>query len=260
MGVVKICERECTAIPFYAKLTGINLYSIEELSYYLYENIYLADQTIIGEDLYVWLEQEAGYAQLAEKLRADEKAGCTVYDQAVTILQVSEYYSAEQMEELSSTIRMMSGMQEQERLKFKADELFENGNIWAAVSEYERILSIRQNLKLPVEFYGKIWNNLGCCYARLFLFKKAAACFDMAYQFQKSMEYKKLAVCARKLAQTNDSESEDLMMDEEYKKLVELTKEELRRIQKRSLEKMSDSDRNALLRKWERNYRKVSRI
>ena len=56
MGTVKLCVHESAKTPNYAEATGNHLYSIEELAYYLYENIYLIDERIIDEKLYSWIE------------------------------------------------------------------------------------------------------------------------------------------------------------------------------------------------------------
>ena len=160
MGFVKLCVHKTVKTPYYAEATGIHLYSIEELAYYLYENIYLVDERMMEEKLYSWIEMELELPSLAEKLRSGNSTGNHVYNQVMAILQASEYYSEEELEVLSEKIKTISGLQAQERMKYKADEMLQNENYWAAVNEYEKILSIRQNSKLAVGFYAGVWNNL----------------------------------------------------------------------------------------------------
>lgn len=230
MGTVKLCVHELAKTPYFVEATGISVYSIEELAYYLYENIYLIDERLMEEKLYTWIERELEMEALAERLRNGKTAGNHVYNQAMTILKASEYYSEEELKELSEKIRTISGLQTQERMKYKADELLQNKNYWAAIVEYERILSIRQSSKLKVDFYAKVWNNLGGCYARLFLFEKAAVCYENAYQFQKISEYKEKAHYARQLAGYGQSESEELVeskLSEEFLKQSEAVLKDL---------------------------------
>lgn len=224
MGTVKICAHEMAKTPYFVEAAGIHLYSIEELAYYLYENIYLIDERLIEEKLYTWIERELEMETLAERLRNGKTAGNHVYNQVMTILKASEYYSEEELNQLSEKIRTISTLQTQERMKHKADELLQNKNYWAAIIEYERILSIRQSSKLKVDFYAMIWNNLGGCYARLFLFEKAASCYENAYQFQKIADYKEKAHYARKLAGYGQEELEELLeskLSEEFVKEAE---------------------------------------
>lgn len=224
MGTVKLCVHELAKTPYFVEATGISIYSIEELAYYLYENIYLIDERLIEEKLYTWIERELEMETLAERLRNGKTAGNHVYNQVMTILKASEYYSEEELNQLSEKIRTISTLQTQERMKHKADELLQNKNYWAAIIEYERILSIRQSSKLKVDFYAMIWNNLGGCYARLFLFEKAAICYENAYQFQKIADYKEKAHYARKLAGYGQEELEELLeskLSEEFVKEAE---------------------------------------
>ena len=75
MGTVKLCVHELAKTPYFVEATGISIYSIEELAYYLYENIYLIDERLIEEKLYTWIERELEMETLAERLRNGKTAG-----------------------------------------------------------------------------------------------------------------------------------------------------------------------------------------
>ena len=230
MGAVKLCVHKPVKTPFYIESTSVRLYSIEELAYYLYKNIYLIDERDIDEKLYCWIEMELGFTSLAEKLRGGKATGSHVYNQVMTILQASEYYSEAELSELSEKIKNISGMQTQERMKYKADELAQKGKYWEAIAEYDRILGIRQNSKLTVQFYAAVWNNLGACYAKMFLFEKAATCFESAHQFQKIAEYREKAYYARKLARYGQNGIEELQepkLSAEFLEKAELVLKEI---------------------------------
>jgi len=258
MGAVKLCVHKIAKTPYYVEITGIHLYSIEELAYYLYENIYLIDDRIIGEKLYVWIEKELGLEKLAGKLRSGSNVGIHVYNQVMTILQASGYYSENELTRLSEKIKAISGLQTQERMKYKADELLENGNYWAAITEYERLLSIRQSSRLTVDFYARVWNNLAGCYARLFLFEKAAGCFENAWQFQKLSEYKEKAYYARKLAGYGQEQQEQLLeskISEEFVRQSEKVLQELEEKSRRDCGKIAPEE---FLKAQEKNYYRIS--
>ena len=71
-----LCQVKKAEKPYYIESIGIHIYTIEELCFYLYENIYLIDQTIINEALCDWLRDELGlkklYRQLYEQLEKQE--------------------------------------------------------------------------------------------------------------------------------------------------------------------------------------------
>lgn len=260
MGAVKICVHRTAETPFYVKSMGVRLYSIEELAYFLYENIYLIDEQLVDEKLYLWLETELGLEMLAEKLRNGKTSGNHVYNQVMSILQASEYYSEEELSKLSEKIREISGLQTQERMKAKADVLSGNGNYWSAVLEYEKLLSIRQSSRLSVEFYAKVWNNLAGCYTRLFLFEKAAGCFENAYQFQKLEAYREKAWYARKLAERGKEPEEELLESGIPEQLTIQAKTVFSDMEKQAEELCRNRSMEEFLEAEEKAYSKISCI
>ena len=46
-----------------------NIYSLEELCYFLYHNLYLVDSSVINENLCIWISEELDLPRLAAKLR-----------------------------------------------------------------------------------------------------------------------------------------------------------------------------------------------
>lgn len=257
MGAVKLCRNKTAETPYYAESAGIHFYSVEELAFYLYENIYLADDGFVGEKLYEWLEKELGMKTLAERLRNGGSTGSNVYNHVMTILQASEYYSERELTELSQKIREISGMQTQERMKYKADEFLQNGNYWAAAAEYEKILSIRQSSRLSVGFYAAVWNNLAGSYARLFLFGKAALCFENAYRFEKLPEYRERACYARMLAEDGQEPEETLEagLTEDF---MRQAAGRLDAIEEKSRQKVRKTDISELLSDEKKKYGKIS--
>ena len=260
MGLIKLCIHKTTKIPFYAEATGIHLYSMEELAYYLHENIYLIDERVVEERLYSWIEEELELPALAEKLRGGRSTGNHVYNQVMTILQASEYFSEEELKLFSEKITTISGLQAQEKMKYKADEMAQNENYWAAITEYERILSIRQSSKLPVDFYAAVWNILAGCYARLFLFEKAAGCFENAYQFDKIQEYKEKAYYARKLAEYGGREEEALREHNFSEEFLQNASQNLSLLEEKSRGECEVLSVKDFLKKQEKSYCKISCI
>ena len=53
-----LCQVKKAEKPFYIENISTNIYSIEELCYYLYNNLYLVDSSLISSKLCTWLEEE----------------------------------------------------------------------------------------------------------------------------------------------------------------------------------------------------------
>lgn len=185
MCAVILCKRKRAAIPYEIESMGIHLYSMEELAYFLYENVYMVDRRIMGRRLFRWIAEEIGDEGLAMRLEKGSESGIGLPNLILAVLREVDYYTQEELNALTERMKLLATYQEQERLKLRADEYFINGNYQAAIYEYQKILDIRQSDRLGVEFYAHVWNNLGVCYCRLFLFYKASKAFRTSYQYQR---------------------------------------------------------------------------
>ena len=74
------------------------------------------------------------------------------------------------------------------RQKLKGDYLVRSGMFAGAVQEYCQILERRSPGNLGAQFYAGVWNNLGCAYARQFLFRDAAECFSTAWKLVRTKD------------------------------------------------------------------------
>lgn len=212
MGAVIICSQEPVSSPYYIESMGIRIYSMEELAYFLYENIYLVDKRILGTRLFDWIREEIHNPELAERLQKGREAGGSIQNMVLTILRSVNFHSEEELLSLSAKMKVLNTYQEQERLKLRADEYFAGRNYQAAIYEYEKILDIRQSDRLGVEFYAHVWNNLGVCCCRLFLFGRAASAFRTSYQYKRDPEVLKEYVFAMRLG----------LSDEDFEEAMEL--------------------------------------
>lgn len=201
MGLVSICRYQRTKTPFFVEQAGVNLYSLEELSYFLYQNICLVDRKFFDERLCRWLREEAGCGELAGRLQKGISSGTGFQNLVLSVVGASGIYYGKELSDLGERIRGLQTLTEQERLKLRADELLNNRNEWAAMEEYRHILKMHQNSRLGMGFYGAVWNNLGVCYARQFLFREAADCFETSYEYHPEEAVKEQAELARQLAE-----------------------------------------------------------
>ena len=55
MGELILCKRPIAAIPYYLEGASINVYSLEELSYFLYHHTYQIPQDFMSVELCHWI-------------------------------------------------------------------------------------------------------------------------------------------------------------------------------------------------------------
>lgn len=184
MGLVTICKYKRAKKPLCVEQAGVNLYSLEELSWFVYRNICLVDRQFFDERLCRWLSEEIGYPELAQRIRNGIQAGTNVQNLVLSVAGASDLFDGRKLQELKDRLGSLTGLSEQERRKLRADELLDSRKEWAAIEEYHRILTMHQNTRLGLSFYAAVWNNLGVCYARQFLFEDAAECFGISCEYE----------------------------------------------------------------------------
>ena len=155
MGELILCRQQIAAMPYYIETVSLNVYSLEEMCYYVQNNLYLMEQDFMEEELCRWVEEELKLEETAQQLREIRETGGTLSEFVLCLLSASGYFNAGELKSIRQTLQEMEN---------KTD--FECGKIRA------------QN---PV-IAGNVWHNLGTAYARLFLFEKAAGCYSHAYE------------------------------------------------------------------------------
>ena len=162
--------------------------------------ICLAEPQMFDDRLCRWLEEELGSSELARRIRNGKESGTNFQNLVISIVGAVDLFTNQELAELGEQLKSLGTMQEQERLKLRADGLLNSRNEWAAAEEYRRILRMHQNTRLGVEFYAAVWNNLGICYVRQFLFERAVECFETSMQFAPHEDTRKYRELAEQLA------------------------------------------------------------
>ncbi len=183
-----LCQVKQAAKPYYIESVSTNIYSLEELCFYLYENIFLIDHTIINEKLCAWIGEELGLTKLAKQLNDQLEKQQGILSFVLPIFREAGYLSPQESKELQDQISKLEVQPEDERQKLKGDYLTRSGMYGNAVHEYYQVLERRTPGNLGAQFYASVWNNLGCAYARLFLFPEAADCFKKAWDLVRTKE------------------------------------------------------------------------
>ena len=65
-----LCQTKKAEVPYFIENISTNIYSLEELCYYLYHNLYLVDKTIINEGLCAWIQEELELPEACGKAAA----------------------------------------------------------------------------------------------------------------------------------------------------------------------------------------------
>ena len=166
--------------PYYFEKVYVNIYTMEELCYVLYENAFLIDKDILDKKLVEWIDKECGLTDLARNLYMLVNTNALPGAFVGTILEYVGYYNADEIEKVESILRMNVSMNVFEKWKAKADFLYENHHYYLALKEYERVLSSIDDEE--TELKSRIFNNMGVTCMALCLYDSAVDYFKKAYE------------------------------------------------------------------------------
>lgn len=186
MGTLILCSHPLAALPYYVERAGLNVYSLEELSYYIENNLYLLEQDFMSGELCDWIGEELGMNAAADALRGIRNKDGGLSEFVLYILSQSGYCDRDKRKQIADALRGMEQKSEYERIKMRADRHMENGSYISAVYEYRKLLK-QEEEKNPV-LIGNVWHNLGTAYVRLFLFEEAGDCYKRAYEQNENPE------------------------------------------------------------------------
>ncbi len=185
MGELLLCDGILADIPFYIENVSLNIYSLEELCYYLEQNTFFLEPDFMSEDLCSWIETEAGNQDLARRLRTIRNANGSLQEFVSAILEETAFCSGERIQEIREELRETTDKTGYECQKLRADRWMKNQRYASAVAEYQSLLQERD---IPPDFQGDVWHNLGTAYARLFFWEEAGECYRRAYELNQRSE------------------------------------------------------------------------
>lgn len=181
MSGYRLCQNAVASVPYYIENISTNIYSLEELCYYIQHNIYLLDETIVNEGLCNWIRDALGLKKLYLALYRELEREGSLGDFILPIFKEISYLSHQEFKEINNVLTRLEHEPDISRQKLKADYLVENGKYVNAIKFYKHILNQSKGSKLGGQFIGEVYYNMGCAYMRMFQYDDAVDCFASAY-------------------------------------------------------------------------------
>lgn len=279
MGELLYCNEPIAAMPYYLEGLSWNVYSLEELCYYIENNTYLVERDFMNEELCTWIGKEVKNMKLAERLRDIMRMEGRLSEFVLAILVECGYCSKDKIRTIIQLLQEMEEKSDFECNKLRADRLMEKEKYLSSIYEYKRLLECVDADTQEPWILGNIWHNLGTAYARLFLFKEAIHCYETAYSLNKNEESLKECLFAYRCLH---DELGFLRVAEKYQLTAEKVNEIKQELSECSrceetiafeskleeIARMNNSDEKAkynqalsnIIFNWKEEYRKICRI
>lgn len=263
-----LCRQEPVTRPFYMEALGLYLYSSQELCYVIYNNPLLVLDEFVDEQLLTFLRDELNQGFLALKLERWLKGGGNPDEALVVILQECDYYTAAEIAKYRQLIANLRKLHPADFGKRKADELFDLRQYGKALKLYREMLQIPPDQVADENYFGRIWQNIGSCYARRFQLEEALEAYEKAYDKtgdQKMLEqtYKLSLLDSRLILKSRYRQSATDENKEQWERqLAEARVKAASSPETQRLERLFMRDpvkrqagMNRLLQQWKREYR-----
>ncbi|SCZ77347.1 hypothetical protein [Pseudobutyrivibrio xylanivorans] len=182
MSTLIYCKNALSATPYYIEEAALNVYSLEELSYYILNNVYLLSSKLMSPELCNWVGRELKEPKLAAELQGLVQNNAPLHIFVGHILGSNGYASNKEIKDILAIIATFENKSEAERKKLRADRLMAKDKLVDAIYEYETLLADDVAKTMPKIVEGDVYHNLGCAFSRLFFFTEAMQCFDEAYK------------------------------------------------------------------------------
>jgi tetratricopeptide (TPR) repeat protein len=271
MGELLFCNEPIAAMPYYVEGISWNIYSLEELCFYIENNPYLIDRDFMNEELCTWIGKEIKNIKLAESLRDIMRMEGKLSEFVLVILVECGYTAKNKIGSIIQILQEMEEKSDFERNKLRADRLMDKEKYLGSIYEYKRLLEASDAFQQTPQILGNIWHNLGTAYARLFLFKEAIHCYENAYKLNENEESLKECLFAYRCIHDEIGflrvASQYGLSQEKIENIrVELSEirhgEEIMKFEERleTIGSANDSTVNNIIFNWKEEYRRISRI
>lgn len=204
MGELILCERPIAANPIFIEDAAINIYSLEELSYYIADNTYLLNADFISVELCNWIGRELGFKELEQQLLETIRAEAPLHIFVGQILSFTGYLTGQEIRKVLEIIASFENKSPAECQKMRADRLMEKDKLVDAIYEYEHMIDDGVLSQVSAQLEGDVWHNLGTAYGKLFFFEEATACFEEAYRRNHRQQSLRSMLAAMRCAKNED--------------------------------------------------------
>lgn len=186
MGKVILCSGKIASIPYTFTGSNVSVYSIEEMSYYLYTHIYEVYEDFLSDSLIQWVRIQVALPNLADKLLALKTNNNNLKDIIVTILCSNDYYTEKEVKEIIQVLDRIMGLPRIKRRKIRGDYFMKYAMYHNALEEYESILQDSEIKTFTEVEYGNLLHNIGIVYVHVISYQEASMYFKEAYQRNQS--------------------------------------------------------------------------
>lgn len=165
-------------IPYYIKEADVNIYSIQQLAYFIYNYGMLILNNFVSKNLIFYISNNLNMPELGVMLRDMFNKNAKLLDMLILILRNSNYYDEEEINLFRMERLKLLDLSETDYIREAGDKLFKLKKYEKAILQYSKIHK-KDNIALL---------HLAFCYAKLQFYDNAVNYLNELYTRTKSIE------------------------------------------------------------------------
>ncbi len=187
MSKVILCTSKTADTPFTFLNTKVEIYTYEELCFYIFNNTVLISKSVLSDKLFNFIREELGMEELADKLMGLMNKTAYAQDLLIEILNAGDYYTPEEIKTYAAAWQKYRKLSPLQRAKLKADGYLAYRRYIKAATLYDEILDDIGDDE-DVTFLGNVYHNRAVAAANNMDLDDAKKFFLKAYEYNNNME------------------------------------------------------------------------
>ena len=241
-----------------------NIYSLEEINYFLYHHIDLLYRDFFCDALFDFLDLELEEHELAEKLRKMSRSAAGTSQMVRCLLSESYYYNSRELSELTGLVAELDSFDQADRLKIQGEKAFKEGRYEAALESFLQILIRKGRDDHSDAFYAQIAYMAGKIYAYMLMVKMANSYFNYAYELYPDPMYARACMYMSMITGDDEEKLQSIVRYKMSDETLESIEDRVASIKheisagadtiafKNSINTLADTD--MILNKWKEEY------
>lgn len=186
MTGLHLCRIRPAGEPFYISAASLNVWTAEELSYFIATYSALADESLATPALTRWVSGELGLYDTALKMEQALRAGGSLAAFFTPFLRSADYLTDKEIRTCTARISELEVRTPGEKLRRKADALFDLHRYEQAMRLYEKADAACGTWEKDLR--SAIWRGCGAAAMQMLEYEKGCAAFRRAYDAKNSRE------------------------------------------------------------------------
>lgn len=194
-------------LPLDMQMSGTRIFSLEELCWYLFKNVYAITPELFNEKMFFWMDRVTGSHSLALALDNYKTGGKSLKEIVRLLLNSVDYLSNSEIAFVYNKLQEMEHQNPVEQARQAADNYNRYGHYMAALKSYHHVvyqMTHDYDDALTRQFKAETWHNMGIAFLRLHHPGRAAECMEKAFALVKDQNYFEAYICALELMGAQD--------------------------------------------------------